>query len=67
MEKKKLKKVDYFLPKVVSIYKYTNSYWYISHFLGKKFYLLILQKYKNNGHFNKNLIGYYGIHEVRKI
>ena len=38
--------MGYFLSKVVSIYEYTNIYWYISHFLRKKFYLLILQNYK---------------------
>ena len=54
MWKKKLKKSGFFYSKVVSIYKYTNSYWYISHFLRKKFYLLILQNYKNNGHFTKD-------------
>jgi ribonucleoside-triphosphate reductase len=43
--KKNLKKVGYFLSKVVSIYEYTNSYWYISHFLRKKFYLLTSKNY----------------------
>ena len=53
MWKKNLKKVGYFLSKVVSIYEYTNSYWYISHFLRKKFYLLILQNYKKQWTFHK--------------
>ena len=67
MEKKNLKKVGFFFQKS---YLYTNILIVIGTFytfIEKSLFINLTKIQKNNGHFDKNPIRNYGVHEVRKI